>query len=109
MVLKLDIKRSNKIKCLYIYMSDNFKTNKPLYKPQKSTRKGKKGMVYVMKNGKKSLIHFGDSSMTDFSKGASEKQKKSYLARSGGIKNKEGKLTKNDKNSANYWSRRVNW
>lgn len=90
-------------------MSDNFKTNKPLYKPQKSTRKGKKGMVYVMKNGKKSLIHFGDSSMTDFSKGASAAQRKSYLARSGGIKNKEGKLTKNDKNSANYWSRKVNW
>jgi len=109
MVLRLDIKRSNKIKCLYIYMSDNFKTNKPLYKPQKSTRKGKKGMVYVMKNGKKSLIHFGDSSMTDFSKGASAAQRKSYLARSGGIRNKEGKLTKNDKNSANYWSRKVNW
>ena len=26
---------------------------KPLYKPMKSTRAGKKGMVYVMKNGKK--------------------------------------------------------
>ncbi len=83
--------------------------NKPLYKPMKSTRKGKKGMVYVMKNGKKKLIHFGDSSMTDGKSGASEKQKKSYLARSGGIRNKEGKLTKNDKNSANYWSRKVNW
>ena len=83
--------------------------SKPLYKPMKSTRAGKKGMVYVMKNGVKRLIHFGDSSMTDFKSGASKAQKKSYLARSGGIKNKEGKLTKNDKNSANYWSRRVNW
>jgi hypothetical protein len=109
MVLRLDIKRSNKIKCLYIYMSDNFKTNKPLYKPQKSTRKGKKGMVYVMKDGKKKLIHFGDSSMKDFTQHGDEKRKKSYLARSGGIRNKEGKLTKNDKNSANYWSRKVNW
>tara|TARA_R110002126_G_scaffold279023_1_gene425804 strand:- start:14073 stop:14342 length:270 start_codon:yes stop_codon:yes gene_type:complete len=89
-------------------MSD-FRTNKPLYKPQKSDKKGKKGMVYVMKNGSKRLIHFGDSSMTDFKSGASEAQKKSYLARSGGIKNKEGKLTKNDKNSANYWSRKINW
>ena len=26
-----------------------------------------------------------------------------------GIKNKEGKLTKDDKNSANYWSRTINW
>lgn len=82
---------------------------KPLYKPMKSTRKGKKGMVYVMKDGKKRLIHFGDASMTDKRKGASKAQQKSYLARSGGIRNKQGKLTKNDKNSANYWSRRVNW
>ncbi len=82
---------------------------KPLYKPMKSTRKGKKGMVYVMKDGKKRLIHFGDSSMTDKKKGASKAQQKSYLARSAGIRNKEGKLTKNDKNSANYWSRKVNW
>ena len=90
-------------------MSDNFKTNKPLYKPVKSTRKGKKGMVYVMIDGKKKLIHFGDSSMKDFTQHGDEKRKKSYLARSGGIRNKEGKLTKNDKNSANYWSRKVNW
>jgi len=47
--------------------------------------------------------------MTDKRKGASKAQQKSYLARSAGIRNKEGKLTKNDKNSANYWSRRVNW
>jgi len=85
------------------------KTSKPLYKPMKSTRAGKKGMVYVIKNGAKRLIHFGDSSMTDFKKGASAAQKKSYLARSAGIRNKAGKLTANDKNSANYWSRRVNW
>jgi hypothetical protein len=52
---------------------------------------------------------FGDSSMTDFKRGASKEQRKSYLARSGGIKNKQGKLTKNDKNSANYWSRKINW
>ena len=83
--------------------------NKPLYKPMKSTRKGKKGMVYVLKNGKKRLIHFGDSSMGDGKSGASKARQKSYLARSGGIKNKQGQLTKNDKNSANYWSRKVNW
>jgi len=90
-------------------MSSEFKKNKPLYKPVKSDKKGKKGMVYVKKGGAKRLIHFGDSSMTDKKKGASKAQQKSYLARSGGIRNKEGKLTKNDKNSANYWSRRINW
>ena len=88
---------------------DDFKKNKPLYKPRKSTRAGKKGMVYVMKNGSKRLIHFGDSSMSDMTQHKDKKRQKSYLARSGGIRNKEGKLTKNDKNSANYWSRKINW
>ena len=52
------------------------KDTKPLYKPFKSTAKGKKGSVYVMKDGKKKLIHFGDSSMTDKSEGASKAQQK---------------------------------
>tara|TARA_B110000046_G_scaffold172516_1_gene194350 strand:- start:1310 stop:1573 length:264 start_codon:yes stop_codon:yes gene_type:complete len=83
--------------------------NKPLYTPIKSTKKGKKMMVYVMKDGKKRLIHFGDSNMKDFTQHKDEARRKSYLARSGGIRNKQGKLTKNDKNSANYWSRKILW
>ena len=90
-------------------VSEEWKKNKPLYKPVHSSKAGKKGMVYVMKGGSKRLIHFGDSSMTDKRKGATKEQQKSYLARSGGIRNKEGKLTKNDRNSANYWSRKINW
>ena len=82
---------------------------KPLWKPVHSSRSGKKGMVYVMKDGKKRLIHFGAAGYTDKTKGASKAQQKSYLARSAGIRNKEGKLTKDDRNSANYWSRTVNW
>jgi len=90
--------------------TEKWKKEKPLYKPVHSLKKGKKGSVYVKgKDGGKRLIHFGDSSMTDKRKGASKAQQKSYLARSGGIRNKEGKLTKNDKNSANYWSRKINW
>ena len=89
--------------------TEEWKKNKPLYKPVKSSRAGKKGMVYILRDGKKRLLHFGDSSMTDFKRGASKEQRKSYLARSGGIRNKEGKLTANDKNSANYWSRKINW
>ena len=88
---------------------DSFKKNKPLYKPKKSTKSGKKGMVYVLKEGKKRLIYFGDSSMKDFTQHKDPKRRKSYLARSGGIRNKQGQLTKNDKNSANYWSRKINW
>jgi len=86
-----------------------FKKDKPLYKPKRSDRKGKKGMVYVMKNGAKRLIHFGDSTMTDKKKGASKAQQKSYLARSAGITDSSGKKTANNKNTANYWSRKVNW
>ncbi len=82
--------------------------DKPLYKPFKSKAKGKKMSVYVKKDGKKKLIHFGDSNMKDFRQHKDPVRRKSYLARSAGIKNKKG-LTKNDKNSANYWSRKVLW
>ena len=71
-----------------------FKTEKPLYKPRKSTRKGKKKMR---------LIHYGDSSMKDFTQHGDMKRRKSYLARSGGIKGA------NDKNTANYWARKDLW
>ena len=77
-----------------------------LYKPQKSTRAGKKMMVKVMKGDKPTIIFFGDS---NYRHNYSVKARKSYLARSGGIKNKQGKLTKNDKNTSNYWSRKVLW
>ena len=88
----------------------DFKEKKPLYKPYKSTKAGKKGMVYVKgSGGGKRLIYFGDSSMSDFTKHKDPKRRKNYLERSGGIRNKEGKLTKNDKNSANYYARRFLW
>lgn len=83
--------------------------DKPLYKPFKSSAKGKKMSVYVMKDGKKRLIHFGDSNMQDYTQHKDDKRRKSYLARSGGIRDKSGNLTANDKNSKNYWSRRVLW
>jgi hypothetical protein len=84
--------------------------DKPLYKPFKYKGKGDKKMsVYVMKDGKKKLIHFGYSKMQDFTQHKDEKRRKSYLARSAGIRDKSGKLTANDKNSANYWSRKVLW
>ena len=82
---------------------------KPLYKPMKSTKKGKKGMVYVMKDGKKRLIHYGNTDYQDYTQHKDPERRKNCLARSAGIRNKDGKLTKDDKNSANYWSRRINW
>ncbi len=85
------------------------KDNKPLYKPFKSTAKGKKMSVYVMKDGKKKLIHFGDSNMEDYRQHKDKERRKSYLARSAKIRDKNGNLTANDKNSANYYSRRYLW
>ncbi len=84
------------------------------YTYEKSTAKGKKLMTEV--KGKK--VHFGDKNMQQFkdktgnysSKDHGDNErKKSYRARSAGIKNKQGKLTKNDPTSANYHARRVLW
>jgi len=65
--------------------------------------------VVVMKDGKRKLIHFGDTRYQDFTQHGDKKRRLNYLTRTAGIKNKEGKLTKDDKNSSNYWSRRVLW
>lgn len=89
--------------------TEAWKKSKPLYKPVHSSNPKKKGMVFVKKNGAKRLIHFGDASMKDFTQHKDPARRKNYLARSGGIRNKAGKLTANDRNSANYWSRKINW
>ena len=88
----------------------DFKEKKILYKPYKSTKSGKKGMVYVKsKDGNPKLIHFGDANMEDFTQHKDPKRKASYCARSGGITDKSGNKTGNNKDSANYWSRSVLW
>lgn len=84
----------------------NFMESKPLYKPYKSTKSGKEGMVYVKNSsGGKKLIHYGDSKMGQHPNDPA--RKKSYCARSAGIKDGNGNLTKNNKNSPNYWSRKL--
>ena len=88
----------------------DFKEKKPLYKPYISDKTGKKGMVFVKSSGGgKRLIHFGDASMEDFRQHRDKKRRESYLNRSGGIRDKAGNLTANNKNSANYWSRKILW
>jgi hypothetical protein len=79
-----------------------------LNKPIRSTRPDKKKMVYVRdpNTGKIKLIHFGAQG---YKHNYSEKAWKSYIARASGIRNKQGKLTKDDKLSANYWSIRYLW
>jgi len=84
-------------------------SDRPLNKPYPSSVKGKKFSVIIMKNGKRKKINFGDSNMKDFRQHKDQTRRKSYLARSAGIRNKEGKLTKDDKTSPNYWSRTYLW
>ena len=91
------------------------KTGKPiLYKPfrGKSTPAKKKYSVYVKADNKKGYktIHFGAKGMDDYRSGtATKEQRKSYLARAKGIKNKLGQLTWKDKTTANYWSVKYLW
>ena len=75
----------------------------PCNQPMKSWRPGKKKVVKACANGQERIVHFGDSSMKDFTQHRSKKRRDSYCARSGGIKGGEGKL------SANYWARKVLW
>ena len=88
------------------------------YNYEKSTNPNKKLMVIVEKDGKKRTIHFGDRKMEHFkdksgiwkSKDHGDKERrKNYLSRSAGIKNKEGKLTKDDPFSPNYHARKILW
>ena len=82
---------------------------------KKSTRKGKKLMV-VLPGGR--TIHFGDNSMEHFkdktgiwkSKDHGDPvRKKSYRARSSGIKKKDGSRAIDDINSPAYHSFHVLW
>jgi hypothetical protein len=88
------------------------------YEYKKSTNPKKKLMVEVVSGGRKKTVHFGDRSMEHFkdktgiwkSKDHNDKERrKNYLSRSGGIKAKDGSLTKDDPFSPNYHSRRILW
>ncbi len=67
--------------------------------PRRQVSGGKKFVVKACQDGEERIVRFGDSNMTI--KKSNPARKKSYCARSGGIKGKRNKL------SANYWSRRA--
>jgi hypothetical protein len=75
----------------------NLKERLNCNQPTRSPKKNKTKVVKACEGGKEKIIHFGDPDMP-IKKHVPER-KKSYCARSGGIKDK-GKL------SANYWSRK---
>tara|TARA_R110000751_G_scaffold43398_2_gene100214 strand:- start:1504 stop:1758 length:255 start_codon:yes stop_codon:yes gene_type:complete len=83
--------------------------DKPLYKPFVSNAKNKKYSVYVMKDNKKRLIHFGDKRYGQFKDKLGHykkldhgdaKRKKAYYAR-------HGKAISKD--TAKYWSHKILW
>ena len=67
--------------------------------PRREVQGGKKFVVKGCEGGKEKLIRFGDANMTI--KKNRPARKKSYCARSAGIKGGKGKM------SANYWSRKA--
>jgi hypothetical protein len=69
----------------------------PCNSPRRDVSGGKKSVVRACANGKSKVIRFGDANMSI--KKDQPARKKSYCARSGGIKGTSDKL------SANYWSR----
>ena len=73
--------------------------NLPCNSPRRDVKGGKKFVVKACQGGKEKVVRFGDANMSI--KKNQPARKKSYCARSGGIKGKENKL------SANYWSRRA--
>ena len=74
--------------------------------PIKSDRKNKKFKVLTPSGN---IIHFGHTSYEDFTQHKDKDRRKSYCKRSAGIKDKSGRLTKNNKESANYYSRKFLW
>lgn len=80
-----------------------------MYKPFVSTAQNKKYSVYVLKNGKKKIIHFGDKRYQQYNDKLGyyahldhndKKRRESYYKRHGQA---------GDKNTAKYWSHKILW
>ena len=71
-----------------------------------STRKNNKYMA-TLQSGKK--VHFGSPKYPDYLIHKDKEKRDKYLARATKIKNKQGELTYNNPESANYWSTRLLW
>lgn len=80
--------------------------NKPVNAPSGDSHKK---MVLAKKGDQVKLVKFGLRGMQDYTQHKDPERRANYLARSGGIRNKSGELTKNDPFSANYWARKVLW
>ena len=84
------------------------------YEYEKSSRKDKKLMTMV--DGKR--VHFGNPKYKHWKDKTGiwksmdhndKERRKNYLTRSAGIKDKDGKLTKDNPSSPNYHARKILW
>lgn len=76
-------------------------------KPKNNTGSSKhKKVVLAKKDEEIKVVKFGHK---DYGHNYSEEARSSYLARSAGIRDSSGQLTKDDKFSANYWARKELW
>ena len=80
--------------------------NKPVKAPAGDSHKK---MVLAKKGDEVKLVKYGPRGMEDFTQHHDAERRKNYLARSAGIKDKNGKPTKDDPFSANYWARKDLW
>lgn len=80
-------------------------------KPKRATQKGKKQQVTVrnISTGQVKTIAYGAKGYSDFRRHKNNARRNNYLARSGGIKDKQGQLTKDNPMSPNYHARRNLW
>ena len=72
---------------------------------QRSTQKHKKLMVLY----KGRWINFGDDRYEDFNFHKDPERRQNYLNRARGIRDKSGRLTRNDKTKANFWAINLLW
>lgn len=76
-------------------------------KPKRNTSSSKHKKVVLAKKGDEvKVVRFGHK---DYGHNYSAEARKNYLERSAGIRDKSGRLTKDNKFSANYWARKELW
>jgi len=80
-----------------------------LYEIEKAKYPHKFQVIVQDYNGREKLVKFGNQDYQDYLQTKDETKRKNYLSRSAGIKDKKGKLTKDKRTSANYYSRRLLW
>lgn len=74
-----------------------------LYKSDKASHR----LKVELKDG--TIIYFGDPNNVAFVDHHNEARRRSYLARSSGIRDRNGKLTADNPHKANFWARHILW